>query len=148
MTPEEEAAAEIAKLTSEIRNLTRESEYLRDGFKTLKPEMMTEKLLKGVSAGIYKSMSNAGRAAEEEAVRQSKRRGESELQQDAARARARLKNDEKSARAAYQATAVLTGLGKTAGAVGGFARSMGEAKTGFDTLNPKTPLEFRPDLNK
>ena len=147
MTPEEEAAAAAAaaaknaaeaieKLTAEIHGLTRDSNYLRKGFTNLKPEMYTEKFFKGVSSSIYKSMSNAGRAAEEEAVRQAKKRGESELQQDAARAKARFDNDKKSAEAAYKANSVLAGLGKTAGAVGGFAKSLAEGEQGFRALTP------------
>ena len=132
----DEQAEAVRRLKAEIEELTKSSERLRLGFEKYRPNTFTENLEKGIHGGIKKVFSDGARRAEEEAVKQAKARGATEDQALAARLKQRQENEAGFAKATYHAMGALNGLGRTAGAVGGFARSMGEAKTGFDTLNP------------
>jgi len=141
MTPEEEAAAAAAeatrRFTKELLDASAATERLRLGFETYRPKLSTkEREEKAIHGVISKIRADGNRAIEEAAVRAARARGATEDEALKERLKVRKANEEGLAKATYTSMQALSGLGKTAGVVGGFAKSMGEAQTGFSSLTP------------
>jgi len=141
MTPEEEAAAAAAeatrRFTKELLDASAATEKLRLGFEQYRPKLSTkEREEKAIHGVISKIRADGNRALEEAAVRAARARGATEDEALKERLKVRKANEEGLAKATYTSMQALSGLGKTAGLIGGFSKAMGEGAQGFKELNP------------